>query len=633
MLAERPRLVTPDVEWLRPPPHSLEAEQSVLGAILLDNGVITEVERELEATDFYAHAHRTIYETMVSLHARSSPVDVITLAEALRSADAIERIGGLPYLEAILAAVPTAANVAHYARVVHERAELRRLAALGTSLAADAMTPGASAPELMAEARAALDPRRANVVFLRPAPVDILRGLAAPPLRAEDAPSVLGRFAESQAQATGFDVSILLAGGIVAAAAALDDSVRLCVSPRSSWFESARLWLSLIGGPGSGKTPGLKKSMDPIFSMHRELLAEWSKTNASGGEPQPDAPPRPALYTSDATTEALADVLRDNPRGLLYFCDELESWLSSHDAYRSSGGKDRGEWLRLYDGGPHQVNRIRRGAFFVQNWSASLLSATTPAALRKLAPKLPEDGLLQRILLVLVRPVELPDGAMLRFETKVPAEAWDAALRRLHAIPGDVVVHLSGGAREAFEAEQVALHGLTRSFEDLHPPYASHLAKRPAMLARIALVFHALDARDIRTDVQRETMELAIRFLRRQERHAQAVYGSMLGADTGMELAKAIARSILASELQQFNRRELTHACRAFRAADEQSRIAALSLLTDCGWLTTAASAVSHGAVWTVDGRVHSMFSEHGAAAKAQRAAIRSRLQGDENET
>ena len=149
---------------------------------------------------------------------------------------------------------------------------------------------------------------------------------------------MLGKFAEAHARATGFDVSILLAGGIVTAAAMLHDDVRLCVASRSSWFESPRLWVVIIGGPGAGKSPGLKLAQAPMFALHRELIGEWQRTHGSADEP----PPLPSIYTSDATTEALAEVLRDNPRGILYTVDELSSWLESHDAYRNGAGKDRG---------------------------------------------------------------------------------------------------------------------------------------------------------------------------------------------------------------------------------------------------------------------------------------------------
>ena len=450
-------------------------------------------------------------------------------------------------------------------------------------------------------------------------PLDLLKPMAAPPLRVEDVPEVLGNFAEAHARATGFDVSILLAAGIGAACAALSDDVRLCVAPRSGWFESARLWIAMVGGPGTGKSPGTKAAMAPVFAMHKEGIAAWTKANEGIEEP----PPIPALYTSDATTEALAEVLRGNSRGLLYFVDELESWLASHDAYRQGAGKDRGEWLRLFDGGPHQVNRIKRGAFFVQNWGCSLLSATTPAQLRKLAPKLPDDGLLQRFLLVLARPLQRPDAAMYRMETEQPARAWDDALRRLYALPA-CTVRLSGDAREAFDHEHAELQRLTGAFEESHPSFAAHVAKRAAMLARLALAFHALEGTD--EDMSGATMAKAVRFLRRQERHALAAYGSMFGAGTGMALAKDIARSILASELDSFNRRELTPRCKAFRHADNLTRHAALTLLADCAWITPERDPLAHGTQWTVDARVHELFAAHGEAARQRRETIRARV-------
>lgn len=458
-----------------------------------------------------------------------------------------------------------------------------------------------------------------------PAPIDILRPMAAPPLRVDDVPQVLADFAGTQAEATGFDVSMLLAAGIGAATAMLSDEVRLCVAPRSAWFESKRLWLAIVGGPGSGKSPAMRIALGPVYALHRDLLSEWTKTNEAVDEDKRTS--MPALYTCDSTTEALAERLRTSERGILFVNDELESWLGQHDAYRAGPGRDRGEWLRLYDGGPHQVDRIRRGAFFVPNWGASLLSATTPAALRKLASKLPDDGLLQRILLVLARPRDLQSSTGPRVHIKAAAEAWAGALRRLFDMPS-TVVDLSTAARAAFEEEQAALHQIGLAFEDSHPAYASHVAKRAGMLARLALLFHALDCGAITEPIAGATMQRAVRFLRRQERHALSVYGSMLGADTGVALAKDIARSILASGLRWFNRRELTPRCKAFRAADEPTRQAALTLLCDCGWLEADIATFTHGASWTVDGRVHALFSEHGEAARSRRDAVKARFAG-----
>lgn len=459
-------------------------------------------------------------------------------------------------------------------------------------------------------------------------PIDILRTAAAPPLRPDDVPPVLGRFAATQAQATGFDVSILIAAGIGAAAAMLTDEVRLLVDSRAGWFESGRLWLALVAGPGAGKSPGMKAAAAPVFDVHREEVAKWAQAKDNAAD---EEPPMPALYVSDATTEALSEVLRANERGILYFTDELEAWLASHDAYRSAGGKDRGEWLRLYDGGPHQVNRVKRGAFFVKNWGASLLSATTPAALGKLASKLPTDGLLQRFILVRAAPMTLPTEDMLRVETRAPREAWDTALRRVYAI-GPATVRLSVEAAATFATERAELHELTQAFEESSPSLAAHLAKRAAMLARLALVYHALEAPAIETPVSGETMARAARFMRRQERHAFAVYGLLVGADSGMTLAKDMARSILAGGIESFNRREIAHRCKAFRHADEPTRQGALTMLRDCGWIAPEGHPLAHGAQWHVDARVHELYAEHGEAARRRRALVRARIQAREED-
>ena len=459
-------------------------------------------------------------------------------------------------------------------------------------------------------------------------PIDILRTAAAPPLRPDDVPPVLGRFAATQAQATGFDVSILIAAGIGAAAAMLTDEVRLLVDSRAGWFESGRLWLALVAGPGAGKSPGMKAALAPVFDVHREEVAKWAQAKDNAAD---EEPPMPALYVSDATTEALSEVLRANERGILYFTDELEAWLASHDAYRSAGGKDRGEWLRLYDGGPHQVNRVKRGAFFVKNWGASLLSATTPAALGKLASKLPTDGLLQRIMLVRAAPMVLPQEGILRVETRAPREAWDTALRRVYAI-GPATVRLSVEAAATFATERAELHELTQAFEESSPSLAAHLAKRAAMLARLALVYHALEAPAIETPVSGETMARAARFMRRQERHAFAVYGLLVGADSGMTLAKDMARSILAGGIESFNRREIAHRCKAFRHADEPTRQGALTMLRDCGWIAPEGHPLAHGAQWHVDARVHELYAEHGEAARRRRDLVRARIQAREED-
>ena len=122
----------------RVPPQNLEAEQSVLGAILLDNDAINQVLEVLTAEDFYRESHREIFRAMAELSDHSQPVDAITLTDALRTKGALERIGGAAYIAELAAIVPTAANVAYYARIVREKNVLRSLVSVATEIAAGA---------------------------------------------------------------------------------------------------------------------------------------------------------------------------------------------------------------------------------------------------------------------------------------------------------------------------------------------------------------------------------------------------------------------------------------------------------------------------------------------------------------
>jgi replicative DNA helicase len=122
----------------RVPPQNLDAEQSVLGAILLDNEAINVALEVLSADDFYRDAHRRIYQAMADLSDRSQPVDAITLTDALRSRGVLEQTGGPAYIAELAAIVPTAANVGHYARIVREKSVLRNLASVATDIASSA---------------------------------------------------------------------------------------------------------------------------------------------------------------------------------------------------------------------------------------------------------------------------------------------------------------------------------------------------------------------------------------------------------------------------------------------------------------------------------------------------------------
>lgn len=118
----------------RVPPQDLDAEQSVLGGMLLSKDAIADVVEVLKGHDFYRPSHETIYQAILDLYAKGEPADPITVSAELTRRGEISKVGGAPYLHTLVQSVPTAANAEYYAEIVHERAVLRRLVAAGTKI-------------------------------------------------------------------------------------------------------------------------------------------------------------------------------------------------------------------------------------------------------------------------------------------------------------------------------------------------------------------------------------------------------------------------------------------------------------------------------------------------------------------
>jgi len=116
------------------PPQHIEAEQSVLGGILIENEAVNRVTEILDADDFYRDAHRKIYDALLNLSERDEPADLITLTNELRKSDLLDSIGGASYLASLIDSVPTAANIEYYARIVKEKAILRKLIQTSTEI-------------------------------------------------------------------------------------------------------------------------------------------------------------------------------------------------------------------------------------------------------------------------------------------------------------------------------------------------------------------------------------------------------------------------------------------------------------------------------------------------------------------
>ncbi len=141
------------IESLRLPPHSVEAEQAVLGGLLLSNAAWDRIGDLIGESDFYRHDHRVIWRTITRLVEDNRPADVLTLAEALKTTGELQDVGGMAYLHQLATGTPSAANIRRYAEIVRERAIMRKLAEVGTMIADSAYSPaGREARQLLDEA-------------------------------------------------------------------------------------------------------------------------------------------------------------------------------------------------------------------------------------------------------------------------------------------------------------------------------------------------------------------------------------------------------------------------------------------------------------------------------------------------
>lgn len=369
--------------------------------------------------------------------------------------------------------------------------------------------------------------------------------------------------------------------------------------------------------------------------MHGVLFERWKIANQ--GATREERQPIPALFTSDTTVAALSEALQANPRGILMLTEEFSSWIGAIDAAdRGEGAKNRGDWLQLRDGGQRQVNRIDRGSVFVPNWGVSVLAATTPDGLAKQMKQMPEDGLIQRFIPCILAAPNLDAIGDARAAERVWAQHLEHAYN-VTTCANPTRITMSEGARLLFEVEHRSLRELVIATEGFAPAYAAHLGKHPGMLAEVALIFHVFGAGSgaPAPEVSEQAMEYAIRYMRKARRHAHTLYSSILSSSPAYELARAIARSIVAAEepVTAITRDWMTQHCQAFKkAGDDRMRREAVQMLEDADWLTAHTHVRTYGGWprgYTVHHRVAELFAREGEQWRARRAAVRDAIGGE----
>jgi hypothetical protein len=248
-----------------------------------------------------------------------------------------------------------------------------------------------------------------------------LAEFSAPKLTYKHAPDALWDYCTDTSERMGVDPTSLSIGCLVSCAGVTSDTWRL--QPKRfdyTWTESPRLWAAIVGDPGVLKSPVIAACTAPIdhleiearkrhqseMAVYNREFADWKK-----GEKDTDAPVRPKMLrymVESATIEAIQEVLRDDedakfdaPAGkVLCRQDEMSEFFANLDRYNAGGkgGGDRGAYLRLYNGGRYTVDRIARGPFATENWSAGFLGGIQPGPIQRIAKNSAEDGMLQRFM-------------------------------------------------------------------------------------------------------------------------------------------------------------------------------------------------------------------------------------------
>jgi len=504
------------------------------------------------------------------------------------------------------------------------------------------------------------------------APLDIFGDTSltgSPDFPLDTLPTALRRVVTDKAERLGVDPGMIAMPALVVCAAALDDYHR--IQPKQhdeEWTESARLWVGIVEEAGGKKTPAINAAVAPLQEIElkwsrndspkqadykieeliyqgkvKKYIADLSKGNEHMKPIAPAKPPVRRLLVSDTTTEALSEILCENPAGLLSIYDELAQLIGSFDAYRTGKGgasKDRALYLQLYNGGPQPVDRVSRGRVEVPNWSTCIVGGIQPGVLRKLVGSLTEDGLLQRF--IIIHGKQAGPGVDRKVDAAAAVRYQEIVEKLTTWRPGcRVVVRLSDEA-QSVRAKFVERVEAIKVLPNTCGAFRSHLAKWDALFARIALTFHAIEAADnilegnvppavFETMPNEVSGELAGRVSRLMLDYllpnAATFYGETFGRGESASHARWVAGHILAQCLPVISARDIGRAYRALR--DDIGELQrTMRILESAGWVAPLnGETKEYPRLWWVDPRVHQLFEAQAEKEQDRRAQERQKIQ------
>ncbi len=495
-------------------------------------------------------------------------------------------------------------------------------------------------------------------------------------------PGILDRFCRDEAARKGVNVGMVALPALAVCGAALHTQFQIQPTNDTSRLQRPILWVAMVGGPGTRKTPVMGPVVAPLeavqdrwFDDDQHLFARYEQerndylasgkkrenckkevgqdiaaaaTNAAttnGSEPQ--EPPRRRLIVNDTTTEALANTLaNNNGRGVLIHQDELAAVITSFDAYRQHGkGLDQARYLKFWDGGnsPVIIDRASKKSMRVKSWWASILGGIQPHLLQRKVGDLSADGLLQRFLVVLA---DQPGVG----EDRPPKEsgAYAALIRHLtelRPIPeagkGVVPIRLSPEAGEQWRLFVEDVRAEITLNRDGQEAYVSHLDKMENQFARLLLIMHAVEAVAatpeggllklpllVSGETAKRVRRLFVHFLIPTSKR---FYRTIFGSNRHQGHVQQIASFILThcADKKQITPKDIYRHHQEYRPGKGGTGELqdAMRTLEAHGWVSAKETSQGRGVTeWTINPGVHVKYAERASAEAARKAAVRAEI-------
>jgi hypothetical protein len=483
-----------------------------------------------------------------------------------------------------------------------------------------------------------------------------------PELTADCLPAPLMSYVMNETERLNIDPCALTAHVLAACSASISDAWRIKPKQHDHWTEQARLWCCVVKPVGARGTAMIRAAFWPLTERESRArnqwlqeLAAWNErqANRKRGEEADDTDPepkQPRFMTNDATVEAASEILRaaqGKHAKLAIVADELAGFLAGFNRYTANGAGARAAWLESYDGGPQQIERIKRGSVFVPNWSVIVAGNIQDRRFTGMADDLTDDGLFQRFLTIHAKPSKpgVDDDKPLNADAGRDYRALHDALADLQPATsanrndGPAPAYFDDDAREVRRQFMPLIERL--QFDPTLPTIIRETApKWSGQLARLSLIFHLVGLAERRIAGERlsgedlcrvtgATVTMAATFLKRIVLPNLFRLGFETLPENGAPAGHArwIAGYILAHKVDTITARTIGRVYRPLRGKPAEIS-EAMAVLVDASWARSSEGR-HDSAAWAINPAVHQIFETAAQAEKARREHVKAAMEID----